>query len=297
LANPEATLNQRLNACRRLIRYGEIGEATTELVRLMESKSAHPRVEALLAECREMRALQKRLGLGTRSRPEVAGADTADRGYWTIPAGSKTTILAFTGRANRLSLSIYFLQRLLQRHAVNVVFLFDWDDVYYLNGVKGLGDSIAPTVGSLRGICEDLGTERLICMGQSAGGYGALRYGLDLAADGVLAFSPTMASMVGERRWQKVAAGVGGTLQRDDVDVGRLYAAAGSAGTPVVQVVYGAGNRADRLIAEHLGALPKVKGLPLSGVSSHGTMKDLVVSGQFSSLFVNFCREAGAPID
>ena len=60
-------------------------------------------------------------------RGPAAGAGD-ERGYWVVPAESDTTLIAFTGMAKRLDISIYFMQRILGGQGINVIYLFDWAD-------------------------------------------------------------------------------------------------------------------------------------------------------------------------
>src|SRR5262249_61529285 len=60
----------------------------------------------------------------------------------------------------------------------------------YQGGVPGLGDNYAATLDRLKRIVHESSVEKLYVLGSSAGGYAALRYGLDLSADAILALSP-----------------------------------------------------------------------------------------------------------
>ena len=176
--------------CIYLIRFGQVGAAATHLASLAEIPALRERVEALLATCRDLR----KLDVGGQPSPQAteSAGELEDQGYWSVPVGSKTTLIAFTGLAKRLDISIYFMQRVLEPYGFNVIYLFDWENAFYFGGVRGLGSNVADTVDRLRRMCSQLGTRRLVCFGQSSGGYAAMRYSLELRADGVLAFSPVI---------------------------------------------------------------------------------------------------------
>ena len=142
LDNPDSTEGERLTACRLLIRYGELGRALTYVSAMLEDAVLRPHAEVMLAQIRTL----KRLGVDGAMQPaERAGLEQGmeDVGYWVVPADSRTTVIAFTGKAMRLDISIYFMQRILKRFGVNVIYVFDWTNTYYFAGVKGLGDDFA----------------------------------------------------------------------------------------------------------------------------------------------------------
>ena len=67
----------------------------------------------------------------------------------------------------------------------------DLDQVWYLRGIRGLGDTVAAAAAALR---EEVGGARLVTTGNSAGGFGAIAFGALLGASEVHAFSPQTAS-------------------------------------------------------------------------------------------------------
>src|SRR3954453_9099216 len=62
--------------------------------------------------------------------------------------------------------------------------------VWYHRGIPRFGDTIDKAAASLRALLDDLGVERLVTLGSSAGGYAALVFGALLDADLALSFSP-----------------------------------------------------------------------------------------------------------
>src|SRR5205085_8981054 len=77
------------------------------------------------------------------------------------------------------------------RHSFGqILYLRDFLSLCYQGGVPGLGDSYAATLAQLKHIVHESSVEKLYVLGSSAGGYAALRYGLDLSADAILALSP-----------------------------------------------------------------------------------------------------------
>jgi len=281
---------ERLRACALLIGFGEIGTAVTHLAALMDVPACRPRALQLFAQCQQLKALE----IAARAAPPRARASQRageEDGFWAAPAGSETTVLAFTGRAKRLGMSTYFFDRLLAPHGVNAIYLFDWKDALFLGGVNGLGDSLAETVASLRRKCAEMGTRRLICLGQSAGGYAAIRYGLELGADAVMAISPTVAQPMSGMPLRRIRATLGDNVDAADLDL-RVWFGRRSP-TPRTWVIFGAGCAADAQSARVLAGLPGVVVQPISGFDHHAILAPLVVSGRFSSLLAGICEEVG----
>lgn len=72
----------------------------------------------------------------------------------------------------------------------SVLFLTDIDQVWYQNGVLGVGSSILDVVSFLQEVINEHRFERVVMIGNSAGGYAALLFGGLVGADVVHAFSP-----------------------------------------------------------------------------------------------------------
>jgi len=229
---------------------------------------------------------------GRSGKDGPAEAPDTDRGYWVVPADSDVTLIAFTGRAMRLDISIYFMQRLLSRFGLNVIYVFDWADAFYFGGVTGLGKNVRQTARSLRTLCRQLDTRRVICFGQSTGGYAAIRYGVELKADGVLSFSPVILPVARRRMLDHIARKTGIRLQRQEADLRAFLERADR--VPLTRIVYGDGNRFDVRSARHLLGLPNVVEEVLPGVTTHGTVEETTLAGTFPGILESFCREVGA---
>jgi pimeloyl-ACP methyl ester carboxylesterase len=287
LARPKSKPAERYRACVNLVDCGELGRALFHATDLLGDEKLKPKIEALIGQCRAMRRLRLH-SRATEGWPE--GAEVAD-GYAAIPAGSDTTVLCFTGKGSIFGISSYFLRGLLEMHRVNTVFLFDWDEVGYLAGISGLGRSFEESVENLAALCRKLGTRRLVTLGVSLGGYGAMRYGLALGADATLTLAPRLRGVLREKHLKEISAAVGRELSPAEIDIRRLYAA--EARTPLTWMVYGADHESDALCAAHMRGLPGIVEEPLRGVSDHRVLTRLAVSGEFTPLFGRFLEAVG----
>ncbi len=259
------------------------------LATLVNVPQLRPEVSEMMAQVRELRQL--RAGNGVALPDGGAEGASDDRGYWVVPAQSDTTLIAFTGRAQRLGLSIYFMHSLLSRLNANVIYLFDWANSFYFAGVSGLSRDTETTVAQLRALCAGLHSRRVLCIGQSAGGYGALRYGAKLNADGIIAFSPLILPVMASRTRARIEAETGLPLTEEETDLRRLLA--NHSRPPHIEIVYGTDNAADVASARHLAGLPTVVERPLQGVSSHGTIQETVIGKTFGPLLHAFSTAAG----
>lgn len=78
----------------------------------------------------------------------------------------------------------------LSGRKVNKLLLRDVKNQWYLKGIPGLGDNIDSTIKAIRKIIAEMKPSKVITVGQSMGGYGAILYGLLLGADEVISYGP-----------------------------------------------------------------------------------------------------------
>jgi len=90
------------------------------------------------------------------------------------------------------------------------IHLRDPQRAWYLRGVLGLGIDVASTAAALNRAVDALKPSRVLTLGQSMGGYGAILFGNLLNADRVLAFgalstmSPDISRGHGDTRWLSI---------------------------------------------------------------------------------------------
>src|SRR5262249_31592075 len=78
--------------------------------------------------------------------------------------------------------------RFLAARNIAAVYLKDFQRLMYLAGVASLGDDLDTTVAALRRLQDRLGATRILTIGDSAGGFAAIRYGVALDAACALSF-------------------------------------------------------------------------------------------------------------
>ena len=124
------------------------------------------------------------LGLVPRERP---GQDASRRkGLILLRSGAaRRAVLVFNGIADRFALS----RLLITETGTHVILMKDPGRCFGLLGIPELGADYAACLDNLRRVLAALDVEDVYCIGLSAGGAPALKYGLDLRVRGILGFS------------------------------------------------------------------------------------------------------------
>lgn len=209
--------------------------------------------------------------------------------------GAETALLVFCGVGHQAGMPLPMLHRWLVRWPVSLIYLCDLNALGYLGGLEPLGADRAATVESLRRTVGELGAKRMVCCGPSIGGYGALRYSLELGAAATVLFSG-ITNMdpdfnVG-LHYARMALKLQGTFPGEILDLKELCLAA--ADPPTVFAAYAQHNWDDRLHAEHLADVEGVVTIQMRGAKSHNTIVEMIQGGQFDD-FIRNALTADAP--
>lgn len=227
--------------------------------------------------------LRQPLPADAEDTPWSAFADREAEDVQIVRAGKGAAVLfVFCGQSGRFGVPLNLIHRWFAHLGMHLVYLRDVRRLYYLCGVQSLGEGYADTLSALRRIAMDLQATSIACTGNSAGSYGALRYGLDLGARSVLAFSgPTALHRIGGGLLA-AASRHGHALGKDAIErssLRELYAQA--AEPPLVRIVYGAESAVDRMHALAMAGLPDVALVAIPGLSQHLVLGELLARGAF----------------
>ncbi len=213
-------------------------------------------------------------------------ADDSSAGVQTVHRpGAETTLLVFCGANQRVGMPLPMLHRWLSRFPVSLIYLRDLKSLGYLNGVEPLGQDLAGTLAGLRRRIAELGTRRTVCYGPSFGGYGALRYGLELGVGAVVLMSGLInmeAAFNEGLHYTRTARRMQAAFPEEILDLRELYLA--SPKPPVVFAAYAEHNWDDRIHAEHLIGLDGVVPIQAPGAKTHNTTMELMRTGRFDDL-------------
>ncbi len=165
-----------------------------------------------------------------------------------------TLLIAFGGLASRLDgIPPFEFLSALSGTAARRVFVRDLNQSWYQEGVRGVSTTLDTTTTALRALVAESGSQRVVTLGVSAGGFAAVYFGCQLDADFVLAFGPqtfTSRRLRGwyrDRRWMEEIARIDaldpGTTCRD---LKPIVAARAREGHTPIEIHYGRHSRVDR---------------------------------------------------
>jgi len=277
----------QIEAAKVLVEYG-LTEAARPVLSRLEGRS--PAARQLLMAVRQI----ERMGL---ARPLSAGPPVSDpaeiqleslQGFHEMPVpGSDTVLIVFGGTNNRLWITFSLLHRILRKTGVSVIYCRDLQRVWYASGVIGLGHDFPSTVEGFRKLIARYGATRVLTLGNCIGCLGALRYGLFLGAQGVLAISPKL-RLLGDLEPQQIAQ-VRPIHERrpiQDKNIHKEYLEVSP--RPNVALIFGADCAGDAYVANAMVDVPGVALASIPESSDADSVKDLLVRGLFEPLLQDF---------
>jgi pimeloyl-ACP methyl ester carboxylesterase len=185
------------------------------------------------------------LGAPMAPQPHILVEDAGEAAPLVISFGfalwKEPAAFDFVGRLRKLE---FILGQRFHR-----IHLRDPSMSWYLQGIEGLGATLQATIDEVARRAQALAPTRVVTLGQSMGGYGAIRYGLALGAARIVAIGalstmePAVSRGRGDTRWLSV-------MER--------LAAQGVRGTDLVE--FARGKRAPLDLRLHYGERPDAPG-------------------------------------
>ncbi len=213
--------------------------------------------------------------------PDATFDDPDENGIikWSPATPSDTVIFVFTGMAQNFYFALPFFHKFLGTLGCHIVYLKDSDTGFFLRGESPNGPSELEHI--LRGVRDDLGAIRCYTLGSSSGGYAAVRFGIALGADGILAFSIPTVSPADVRlaNVQMMFQGLQRDFPDEEFDLVQFCANAGD--IPPITLAFGEKCVRDRTAAEKLAGFPQVRLQMAPGSSAHPCIKAFVANGSF----------------
>lgn len=186
---------------------------------------------------------------------------------------SDCVVLVFLGLANRAMLPIGVLDRFFAALNCSALYIRDNRRLLGNKGIASMGESFDDTVHYLRKIIAELGGRRCTTVGTSAGGYPALRYGLELGAEKILCFSGLTnisAGFAAKDGRAPIVARMLQILPIEALDM-RPRVIDGN-GKSQIHLVYGDAHPQDAMHALYLEGCPGVHLHPLRDLEGHASM-------------------------
>lgn len=279
-------LGDWINAADWLIEHGELGAAEMGLRALNQ---ARPGIEWAMNLC----DLFDKAPPPDPDMPDFRDDVAKDVQVMARP-GAETALILFCGARHRMGMPLPLVHRWLAGSGASLIYLRDLNGLCYFQGVASLGPDLATTVAAFRRMLGDMGAKRAVCFGCSGGGYGALRYALELGGDAISLGSPSNMEPAFNVHMNHgtIARQLKAAFPDEDLDLRRRIEAAPR--RPRTLFVYGERNWNERIHAEHMAGLDGADLYPVSGYEGHSTVAELMRRGVFGPLVEGFL--AGRPL-
>jgi hypothetical protein len=196
--------------------HGRLEEATAELKELNRRWPDDPMVQRFVRNCGLTRVLSKVEGDisgygGARNLYQVNDAelrtlvakapaeshfkrpllvDDTECDFLVAEAkGAETALLVFAASNDSVAMPLSSFDRYVAPLGVTAVYVKDFNRLRFVAGIRSLANDYSGTLAALRGRLADLGVKRVCTIGTCDGGYAAIRYGVELAAERILTFN------------------------------------------------------------------------------------------------------------
>jgi len=103
---------------------------------------------------------------------------------------TRDILITFGGISGEIGVPVFEFFKMLSGFPVKKLFLRDIRQAWYQDGVPGFGNTVDEIATHLKGQIAQQGSNRVVMIGNSAGGFAALLFGWLLEVDEVIAFSP-----------------------------------------------------------------------------------------------------------
>ena len=248
----------------------------------------------------ELRVLIEKAPNPAGRKRTIADADPEHDVIVAKVDGASTALLVFTGSNDAVGMPLPVFDPYLAPLYATTVYLKDFNRLRYLAGIRSLGTDYAETLLALRQLIAELGVTRLCTIGNCDGGFAAIRYGVELGADRVLAFSaPTRSPACTQSKIEQarnfMRNRLDGRVSVEMMDLRAFLETRQYDGQ--IEFFYDEHDQRDVVHADHLSGLPAVKLTRLAGASNQTLLRKLALTsddffGELGAL-LGVGREAG----
>ena len=103
---------------------------------------------------------------------------------------SKTLLITFAGISGAVGLYPFEFFKITKGFDIDKIFIRDLEQSWYHKGMRDISGSIEESAKYLKSIIKENNYKKVVCLGNSMGGYAAIVVGYLIKADTVLSFSP-----------------------------------------------------------------------------------------------------------
>jgi tetratricopeptide (TPR) repeat protein len=132
--------------------------------------------------------LQRAPGRAQRLRPLIENDPEHDVLIGELKHAA-TAVLVFTGGNDAITIPLDIVDHFMAPLPITCIYLKDFKRLRYLVGIESLSENYQGTIVALRRLLRTLGIHRVCAIGNCDGGFAAIRYGVELGAARILAFS------------------------------------------------------------------------------------------------------------
>jgi hypothetical protein len=276
VADPQASPGKVFPSAYHLTTQNRLEGARAGFTRLLGDKRYGPLAKGQLAAVALLEEAR------ARGRPDIPGrVSPAQSSILVREPSSDTLVVGFALPEGTLGLSLNAVHAMLSSTGVNALYLYDSRQLFHLSGSDRFGPGYRAMIDGVHTLAAELGTRRLITVGGSGTGYTSIHAGIDLGADGALAFAPgTMMLPTSNPGVARNAY----TVRRLQTEVLPMMKnlrpfVQARATCPRIEIYYGASNTRDIMHASNLSGLRGVALHPVPALERHDCLTEMAHRG------------------
>jgi hypothetical protein len=202
---------------------------------------------------------------------------------------SDSLVIVFCGMAQRFGgCPLALIHTQLGKLGAHLLYLRDLDNIYYLSGQRSNHHDLAKTLERIKALSNQHGIQDIITLGFSSGGFGALHWGLELAARRIVSLAgPTnLTRILQDIRSRQEDLGIPAIHRAHPQVADAAARLRHSVPQPQFHLVYASENENDIQFAIDLGdpLPPNVNVETLEGSDAHNVMIPLLENNQLQHL-------------
>jgi hypothetical protein len=207
-------------------------------------------------------------------------------------ACSDTILLVFCGMAQRFGgCPLPLIHCYLGRLGVHLLYLRDHDNLFYLNGQRSDHYNFMQTLERIRALSKQHGANRILTIGTSSGGFGALHWGLELSAERIVSLAgPTdLQRILANIRERQAALGIPEPYRASTWAADAASRLRQPGPQPRFHLVYAAENTNDARFAQDLGypLSPHISVEALQGSDAHNVLIPMLERDRLAPLLMD----------
>ncbi len=201
-------------------------------------------------------------------------------------------LIAFGGISGKMGVTPFEFFNLSKSFDTNRIYVRDFAQSWYHQGLPGIADDIDGIVDFLREKITQSHADKVIMVGNSMGGYAAILFGVLLDADTVHAFSPqTFINKLNrlryfDRRWRKQIKKTYHIKTKKYFDLKSVLHGSQNKLKCQINIYYSDTHRLDKIHATHLTSFSNVK-LNAYEKGGHRLVKHLRDTGELNKIISN----------